>query len=172
MDLSPTIEGLVKLISPDGKSFDRETFKQLAASFSDTDAQPASQLEGPTTSPAERLEQALSAAEGFEPLQVRSGRRVIDGTGELRDQADASYQNRLNNFTNSQLQLLKPGYSSLSEGRQLNSADYGRLLEHQASQQNADRDLRRDLMNKRNTMGLIKTGVGGGLLLLDLLKNN
>ena len=171
MDLSPTIEGLVKLFSPDGKSFDRDTFKKLAATFADTDAQLSAQLEAPTKTAAQRIEENVAAATAMEDLVNRSNQRVIAGTGQLRDQADTSYQNRLNNFTNSQLQLLQPGYDSLSEGRRMNSADYGKLLEYRAGQENADRELRRDLINKRNVMGMVQTGVGGGLLLLDILKN-
>lgn len=171
MDLSPTIEGLVKLFSPDGKSFDRDTFKKLAATFADTDAQLSAQLEAPTKTATQRLEESVAAAEAYEDLVDRSGKRVIAGTGELRNQADSSYQNRLNNFTNSQLQLLQPGYDSLSEGRRMHSADYGKLLEYRAGQENADRELKRDLINKRNVMGMVQTGVGGGLLLLDILKN-
>lgn len=171
MDFSGPIVELMKLISPDGKSFDAKKFQEVAATFKQEDEKLRSQLEAPTTSPAERQAQAVSAALAFEPLQARSGQRTVDAMGQLRNQQDTSYQRKLQDFTNAQLQTLQPGYDSISEGRQMQSADYGKLLEYQGGQRDADRELRRELMNKRNTMGLIKTGIGGGLLLLEMLRD-
>ena len=120
----------------------------------------------------ERVDLAIRRAREFGPLQAEANDRAVEDFGNLQNVRNNAFQSQLGDVTNANLQILKPAYGSLTEGRQMQSADYGRLLEYNASQRNADRDLKRELMNKRNTMGLIQSGIGGGLLLLDILKGN
>ena len=172
MEFSGPIVELMKLISPDGKSFDMKKFQEAAAAFKAEDAKLAAQLEAPTTSTRERIDDATAALRALEPFEDSAARRNVDTVAGMQNIRNNAFGSQLQDVTNANLQILQPAYGSLTEGRQMQSADYGKLLEYNASQRNADRDLKRELMNKRNTMGLIKSGIGGGLLLLDILKGN
>ena len=167
MELSEPIQQLIKLISPDGKSFDRETFKALAESFKDTDQTVQARIEEPTLSPAARLDLAVKRAQEFAPLQEQAGKRVVARTGELTQQADDSYNNRLQGFTNSQLQILQPSFDALESQSARQSDDYRYLIDDRSSNKDKDRELRK----RAQTMNMIKSGIGGGLLLLDILRN-
>ena len=167
MELSEPIQQLIKLISPDGKSFDRETFKALAESFKDTDDSVQARIEQPTRSPDDRLDLSVRRAQQFAPLQDAAGKRVVARTGELVQQADDSYNNRLQGFTNSQLQLLQPSFDALESQSVRNSDDYRYLIDDRSGHKDKDRELRK----RAQTLNMIQKGIGGGLLLLDILRN-
>lgn len=172
MEFSGPILELMKLISPDGQSFDAEKFQEAAANLRDLDAKMSAQLDAPTRSPEEQIANSAAAYGAFEPYRDAANQRNVNTYGSMQDIRNDAFGSQLGDVTKSQLSLLKPAYDSVSEGRQMHSADYGKTLEYNATQRNLDREMRRDLMNKRNVMGLIQTGVGGGALLLKLLRDN
>lgn len=167
MELSGPVADLVKLFSPDGKSFDRETFKKLAADFADTESKLDSTINQPLMTPAERLDLSVDRATRMGDVRSQNNQRIVEQQGQLQNQANDAYSSQLGAFTDNTLRIMQPSLDSLDRGRQLQSDDLRYTIDDQSGHKDRDRDLRR----RAQTMNMIQKGIGGGLLLLDILKN-
>ena len=167
MEVSGPIAELVKLFSPDGKSFDRETFKKLAADFADTEAKLESTINAPIATQRDRLDLAVERRRRMGYLQGQDNDRIVEQRGRLQNQANDAYASQLGNFTDNTLRLMQPSLDSLDRGRQLQSDDLRYTIDDRSGHLDKDRELRRRAQN----FNLIKNAGVGGLLLLDILKN-
>ena len=73
----------------------------------------------------------------------------------------------MQDFTTNLNSTLGLGYDSLDRGQQRYSDDLRYLIDNQSGHKDKDRELRQ----RAQTMNMIKSGIGGGLLLLDILRN-
>lgn len=163
MDLDQISDSFQKLLFPNGK-FDSEAFKRLAAETMAAEGQQAADvLEAPTRTPEQQIDLNTLAATKQEPLVIRSTERQIDAGDRLSQIGTREYGRRVGAVTDAQKELLGMGYGSLDRQRETDSADYNTLMNKTFDARDKDRAL----MQRGQTMNLIKNLLGGAAILFN-----
>lgn len=163
MDLDQISDSFQKLLFPNGK-FDSDAFKKLAAETMAAEGQQAADvLEAPTRSMEDQIKLSTRAATAQEPLVIRSVERQIDAGDRLSQIGTRDYGRRIGAVTDAQKELLGMGYDA--HGRQLetDSRDYNTLMNKTFDARDKDRAL----MQRGQTLNLIKNLLGGAAILFN-----
>ena len=163
MDLDQISDSFQKLLFPNGK-FDSEAFKRLAAETMASEGQQAADvLESPTRTPEEQIKLSTLAATEQEPLVIRSTERQIDAGDRLSQIGTREYKGRIGAVTDAQKELLGMGYGQLDRQMATDSADYNTLMNKTFDARDKDRAL----MQRGQTLNLIKNLLGGAAILFN-----
>lgn len=163
MDLDQVNESFQKLLFPNGK-FDTEAFKKLAAETMAAESDQAnSVLQAETRTPEQQIELSTLAATQQEPLVIRSTERQIDAADRLGGIGTREYRGRIGAVTDAHKELLGMGYGSLDRQRETDSTDYNTLMNKTFDARDKDRAL----MQRGQTMNLIKNILGGAAILFN-----
>jgi len=162
MDISPDILSLISTFT-DGKSVDSEKLAQLAQAFQTEGDEARATLEAPTRTPDQDLDLFQRQTEIQGDAQGKATKRTVDATGQLLNQADDSYLKRKGGYVDMTRQLMQPSYESLDRGRQVLSDDFGKLLDYR----NTNRAEDRKLQSRAQALGLIKSILGTGAILVS-----
>lgn len=163
MDLDQISDSFQKLLFPNGK-FDSDAFRKLAAETMATEGQQAADvLEAPTRTPEQQIKLNTLAATEQEPLIIRSNQRVIDAGDQLGKIGTREYKGRVGAVTDAHKELLGMGYGSLDRQRETDSTDYNTLMNKTFDARDKDRAL----MQRGQTLNLIKNLLGGAAILFN-----
>ena len=163
MDLDQISDSFQKLLFPNGK-FDTEAFKNLAAETMASEGQKAADvLEAPTRTPEQQIKLSTLAATEQEPLVVRSTNRQIDAADRLGGIGTREYKGRVGAVTDAHKELLGMGYGSLDRQMDTDSRDYNTLMNKTFDARDKDRAL----MQRGQTLNLIKNLLGGAAILFN-----
>lgn len=163
MDLDQISDSFQKLLFPNGK-FDSEAFKKLAAETMAAEGQQAADvLEAPTRTPEQQIDLNTRATAAQEPFVINSVERQIDAGDRLSQIGTRDYGRRIGAVTDAHKQLLGMGYGSLDRQRETDSADYNTLMNKTFDARDKDRAL----MQRGQTLNLIKNLLGGAAILFN-----
>ena len=163
MDLNQLNDSFKKVLFPDGK-FDTEAFKKLAAeTMAAENKQASSVLQAPTRSMEERIDLNTLAAEKQEPLVIRSVERQLDAADRSAGIGTREYKGRIGAVTDANKELLGMGYDAHGRQMETDSADYNTLMNKTFDARDKDRAL----MQRGQTMNLIKNLLGGAAILFS-----
>ena len=163
MDLDQINDSFQKLLFPNGK-FDTEAFKKLAAeTMAAENEQAGAVLQAPTRTPEQQIELSTLAATQQEPLVIRSTERQLDAADRLGGIGTREYKGRIGAVTDAQKELLGMGYDAHGRQMETDSRDYNTLMNKTFDARDKDRAL----MQRGQTMNLIKNILGGAAILFN-----
>ena len=156
---------VLNVLFPDGK-FSPEGVQTLNE-FLQKGQQADQTIIQPRLTPAERIDLKRQELETFEPFQESATNRVLEGARVGTELSKDKFKSQMQDYTTNLNSTLGLGYDSLDRGQQRYSDDLRYLIDNQSGHKDKDRELR----SRAQTMNMIKSGIGGGLLLLDILRN-
>lgn len=156
---------VLNVLFPDGK-FSPEGVQTLNE-FLKRGQQADTTIVQPRLTPAARIDLKRQELETFEPYKQSATDRVLEGARVGTELSKDKFKSQMQDYTSSINSTLGLGYDSLDRGQQRYSDDLRYLIDNRSSNMDKDRELRK----RAQTMNMIKSGIGGGLLLLDILRN-
>ena len=121
----------------------------------------------PRLTPAQRIDLKGVELQTLEPFKQSAADRVLEGARVGTELSKDRFKSQMQDYTSSLNSTLGLGYDNLDKGRQRYSEDLRYQIDNQSGHKDKDRELRK----RAQTMNMIKSGIGGGLLLLDILRN-
>ena len=163
MDLDQINDSFQKLLFPNGK-FDTEAFKRLAAeTMAAENEQAGAVLQAPTRTPEQQIQVNTLANQALEPFKESSNQRVIDSADAFGKIGARDYTTKTDAVARAQQALLGMGYDAHGRQMETDSRDYNTLMNKTFDARDKDRAL----MQRGQTMNLIKNLLGGAAILFN-----
>lgn len=163
MDLDSANELLKGLLFPNGK-FDPKGYAKLAELETQAERQAADQvLQAETRSPEDYIRLSTKTMAAEEPFIEKSVARQLDVADKTGQYGTRDYKGRVDAVTDAKARLLDMGIGQLDRQQQGDSADYRYYTDKKFDARDKDRAL----MQRGQTMNLIKNLLGGAAILFN-----
>lgn len=154
---------IMKMLFPDGKTFDMEGYKALGEAFKASKEGLDQRINQPLTSRDEMLDDHIEHYERVEGIeQLRSERRMREGDS-FTEQGIRSFAGKGGALADATNQIMNPLYAHQRAMQQGDSDDYGRTLEFKASEGDKNRALRAQALRNANNLAMTDR-IGKGLI--------
>ena len=140
-----------------------EALKAFGERYKAADDEARKILEGEAMSPRERLDLDIETRTRNLPIQQAIDEQAIKNTQAINQIGQDRYASDVGALTDNSLRILGAGYDDKKDARRINSADYGKYMEGYFGARDKDRAL----MQRGQTMNLIKNILGGAALLFN-----
>jgi hypothetical protein len=140
-----------------------EALKAFGERYKAADDEARKILEAEVMSPRERLDLDIETKTKNLPIQQAIDEQTIKNTQAINQIGSDRYASDVGALTDNSLRILGAGYDDKKDARRMNSADYGKYMEGYFGARDKDRAL----MQRGQTMNLIKNILGGAALLLN-----
>ena len=140
-----------------------EALKAFGERYKAADDEARKILEASAMSPRERLDLDIETRTRNLPIQKAIDAQTIQNTQAINQIGQDRYASDVGALTDNSLRILGAGYDDKKDARRMNSADYGKYMEGYFGARDKDRAL----MQRGQTMNLIKNILGGAAILFN-----
>jgi len=140
-----------------------EALKAFGERYKAADDQARKILEAEAMSPRERLDLDIETRTRQLPIQQAIDAQTIQNQRDINEIGKDRYASDVGTLTDNSLRILGAGYDDKQDARRMNSADYGKYMEGYFGARDKDRAL----MQRGQTMNLIKNLLGGAAILFS-----
>ena len=139
-----------------------EALKAFGERYKAADDEATRVLESQAMSPRERLDLDIETKTRNLPMQQAIDEQTIKNTQAINQIGQGRYASDVGALTDNSLRILGASFDDKKDARRSNSTDYNTYMDKSFDARDKDRAL----MQRGQTMNLIRSLVGGGLLLL------
>lgn len=139
-----------------------EALKAFGERYKAADDEATRVLESQAMSPRERLDLDIETKTRNLPIQQAIDEQTIKNTQAINQIGQGRYASDVGALTDNSLRILGASFDDKKDARRSNSTDYNTYMDKSFDARDKDRAL----MQRGQTMNLIRSLVGGGLLLL------
>ena len=140
-----------------------EALKAFGERYKAADDEARKILEAEAMSPRDRLDLDIETRTKNLPIQQAIDEQTIKNTQAINQIGQDRYASDVGALTDNSLRILGAGYDDKKDARRMNSADYGKYMEGYFGARDKDRAL----MQRGQTMNLIKNLLGGAAILFS-----
>ena len=140
-----------------------EALKAFGERYKAADEEATKILEAEAMSPREVLDLDIETRTRQLPIQKAYDQATLDNTKAVNQIGADRYASDVGTLTDNSLRILGAGYDDKKDARRMNSADYGKYMEGYFGARDKDRAL----IQRGQTMNLIKNILGGAAILFS-----
>lgn len=140
-----------------------EALKAFGERYKAADEEATKILEAEAMSPRDRLGLEVDTATQMLPIDRAYQDLKVQGAKDINQIGQERYASDVGTLTDNSLRILGAGYDDKKDARRTNSADYGKYMEGYFGARDKDRAL----IQRGQTMNLIKNILGGAAILFS-----
>tara|TARA_R100000005_G_scaffold95772_1_gene78685 strand:+ start:2007 stop:2483 length:477 start_codon:yes stop_codon:yes gene_type:complete len=140
-----------------------EALKAFGERYKAADDEATKILESAAMNPRERLDLEVDTATRMLPIDRAYQDLKVQGTKDINQIGQERYASDVGALTDNSLRILGAGYDDKKDARRTNSADYNTYMDKSFDARDKDRAL----LQRGQTMNLIKNILGGAAILFN-----